>query len=90
MISKMFSIYDVKAEDNTTPWSALTVAEAIRNFMDLCTNPDTRIGQHAEDYQLFYIGDFDSAAGMFVPETLTRTLVANGAQRELEGVRNAG
>lgn len=59
MITKAFSIFDSKACAFGVPFFMPTAGAAIREFSDLCRDPQTRICKHAGDYVLYEIGAFD-------------------------------
>jgi len=59
MKSKMFVIYDVKANAYMQPWFLTQTGMALRAFSDCVNDPEHNFGRHPEDYTLFQIGDFD-------------------------------
>lgn len=67
MKHRIFSIRDTKAEFYYTPFAQKTLGEAERSFSDLAANDKTSIGQHPEDFDLYYLGDFDDQSGKFEP-----------------------
>lgn len=56
---KCFSIHDQKLEMYIQPFFAPTAAHAIRSFTDAVNQEGTDFNRHAEDYTLWYCGDFD-------------------------------
>lgn len=67
MMHRIFSIRDTKAEFYYTPFAQKTHGEAERSFSDLASNEKTSIGQHPEDFDLYYLGEFDDQTGKFQP-----------------------
>lgn len=63
MKQKLFSIRDLKAEYFNTPWVANTHGEAERNFQDLASDKQSKIAMHPTDYELWYLGEFDTENG---------------------------
>lgn len=67
MIKKIFSIRDGKVEAYGQPFFQHTHGEAERNFKSLTSDPKSNISQFPEDYDLFYLGDFDDSTGLVTP-----------------------
>lgn len=68
MTLKIFSIWDIKAENFSSPFFMSTAGEAIRAFKDLVNDPNTTPGRHPGDYRLMCIGTFDSGTGIITSE----------------------
>lgn len=66
MITKMFTVYDSKADLYLSPFSFKTPAEALRGFTETANDPASSIGKHPEDYILFEIGTYDDQTGQYV------------------------
>lgn len=62
-----FAVYDSKVEEYNRPFFARTRGEAVRMFSDSVNGADESLAKHSEDFTLFYIGEYDGSAGMFVP-----------------------
>lgn len=58
-ISKLFSVYDSKAEAFIQPFFSPTTGTAIRSFESACNEASHDFNKHAGDYTLFEIGEFD-------------------------------
>ena len=69
MVTKVFSIYDSKAQMFNVPFFMNNNAMAVRTFVDLVNDPKTNVSRHPEDYSLFEIGTFDDSKGVIVPAT---------------------
>lgn len=67
MILRAYSVLDLKAQAYAAPFFLHKDALAIRSFSDAVADPQHPMSRHAEDYQLYYIGEFDDAAGAFSP-----------------------
>lgn len=63
----VLAIRDVKSECFKAPHFSIAVGSAIREFGDACSNPDSFISKHKEDYQLYQVGTFDEVQGVLVP-----------------------
>jgi hypothetical protein len=59
MIFKLFSVHDRASETFNRPMFLAAKGVAIRHFQDEANNTESPICQHPEDYELFYIGDFN-------------------------------
>lgn len=67
---KVFSIRDRAADVFGQPFFCANGAVAIRMFTDEVNRPDqnSNLYRHPEDFDLYYLGDFDDAAGEMIPE----------------------
>lgn len=63
MKTRMFAIYDVKAQMYNAPFFMPSVGMAIRAFSDLVNDAQSMVAKHPEDYQLFEVGGFDDNSG---------------------------
>lgn len=63
MKTKIYSIYDSKAEAYNQPIFVQTKGQALRAFTDEANNPDSNICRHAADFTLFEIGEYDQLTG---------------------------
>lgn len=59
MKTKIYTIFDSKAEAFNAPFYFQHDAQAIRGFADAVNSPESHIGMHPEDYTLFVIGTYD-------------------------------
>ena len=64
MISKMFAIYDSKAESYNAPFCFGAVGQAVRAFADLANDQQSNIAKHPADYNLFEVGTYDDQIGI--------------------------
>lgn len=62
-----FAIYDKKGMLFLTPYFAQTKAQGIRHFNDLCKQTDLPFSNYPEDFDLCFVGHFDTSKGAFVP-----------------------
>lgn len=72
---KVFSVRDVKVEAYLPPFTMRSKGEALRGFADAVSSKDSALGQHPEDFVLFYLGEFDELTCKF---DLTSAPVAMG------------
>ena len=66
MILKMYTIRDTKTEFYNTPWFKKTHGEAERDFRTATKDEKTMLSKHPEDFDLFYLGDYDDQTGKVV------------------------
>ena len=64
---KMYALKDVKAGTFMNPWPESGDPQAIRNLTS-AVNGDTgqQISQFAEDFDMYYLGEFDQDTGLFL------------------------
>ncbi len=63
---KMFSIRDIKGEIFNPPFFSRSHGDAERNFTQAARDPKTTISQFPQDYDLYYIGEYDDASGRVI------------------------
>jgi hypothetical protein len=63
----VFSVYDAKAEVYGTPVFFPTKGLATRAFEDQCNRDDSPLREHAGDFTLFQVGEFDTDTGVLIP-----------------------
>jgi len=71
-----FSVYDSKAESFLPPFFLHNIALAIRSFTQACNDPTHAFARFPEDYTLFHVGSFQSAAEPNQPPAGTLTQLA--------------
>lgn len=59
----IFTVQDTKVSLYNRPFFARNKAEALRMFEDISNDPQHPVGQHPEDYVLYYIGTFSEKTG---------------------------
>jgi hypothetical protein len=57
-------------------------AHAIRVFKDVVTNKDDPMGQHPDDYTLYYVGTYDDSDGIPMGEDPRRVITGVEAVRQ--------
>lgn len=67
MILKAFSIRDAKSEIYNQPFFKRAHGEAERDFIQLCNDEKSQIASFPEDYDLYFLGDYDDSKGVFKP-----------------------
>lgn len=65
MISKVFSIYDSKAEAYLPPFMMKSKGEVIRALSSLIADPQHNFCKYPEDFTLFELGTFDDATAKY-------------------------
>jgi len=63
VIVKMFSVVDTKVGAFMNPFYAMTNGQAMRMFGDSVQDGKGPAAMHPEDYELYYVGEFDDGAG---------------------------
>lgn len=67
MILKMFTIRDSKGGFYDIPHFTRSHGDAERGFQKLAQSKDSKVGQFPEDYDLYYLGDYDDETGLIKP-----------------------
>lgn len=67
MITKYFAVRDQAAMAFLPPIPSQTKETAIRMFAQACRDQSHDFSKNAVDYSLWYIGEFDDNAGVFIP-----------------------
>lgn len=86
-MQRVYSVFDVKAEAFLQPFFCLTEGQAMRSFVDVANDRGHPMCVHAEDYSLFFLGEFDESNGMLVPGQAPK-LVATALEVRHLGVAN--
>jgi len=60
---KLFSIRDSKGDFYQAPFAQKTHGEAERTFHGLVNDPKTNLFNYPEDYDLYYMGEFNDNTG---------------------------
>lgn len=60
---KMYSVRDSKGEIFNVPFYKKTHGEAERDFATLTRDEKSQINMYPEDYDLYYIGEYDDSTG---------------------------
>lgn len=69
---KMYSIYDKKAKTYSNPNFFPNEAVALRQFGEMCNDPQYPLVKYPNDYQIVSLGTFDEEAGkLFAPKKTT-------------------
>lgn len=76
MIMKCYSVRDSKVEAFLPVFMCRAVGEAIRSFTAAVQSVDHQFAKNKDDYVLYFVGDFDDVAGMFIPAEPVRLLSA--------------
>jgi hypothetical protein len=64
---KMFSIRDQKGEVFHSPFFKNTMGEAERDFHTSVNDEKTMLNKYPEDFDLYYMGEYDNTEGKFAP-----------------------
>lgn len=66
MKRKVYTVRDAKAEVYNTPFYQTTHGEAERTFKALVNNNESMVGKYPDDYDLYYLGEFDDVVGNII------------------------
>lgn len=75
-MKRIYAIRDKRAEYFNPPFFNHTHGEAERNFQNLVNEKESRIAQHPDDYDLYYIGDYNDLDGTIVPQKLPQLIAS--------------
>lgn len=64
---QIFSVYDTKAEEFSSPFYSPTLGSGERAYNDAVADPESALAKHPEDYHLYHLGSFDTESGLFDP-----------------------
>lgn len=67
MLLKVFAVRDGKAEFYMSPFFQKTMGEAERSFRSLVNDEKSIVHQYPEDYDLYYLGEYDDQSGKLAP-----------------------
>lgn len=91
MILKAFSIRDQKGETFNTPFFKTTHGEAERDFRTVTNDPKSTLNQYPEDFDLYYLGEYDTNKGTFTsldtPQHLLKAVSVIQKQKHLDAVQ---
>lgn len=66
MIHEVFTVRDAKAEFFSPPFYHANREVALRMFKDVVNNKETRLYNNPEDYDLYYLGQWDDNSGKYL------------------------
>lgn len=67
MTLKVYSIRDQKGENYNSPFYKQTHGEAERDFRTVVNDDKSMLYKYPEDYDLYYLGEFDTSSGLMKP-----------------------
>lgn len=82
MITKVFAVYDSKAEAFLQPFFSDAIGSALRAFEDAVNDSNGPISRHPGDYQIYEIGSFDQRSAELLALTPCK-LLGNGLDFKL-------
>lgn len=65
-VLKVCCVYDSAVESFGQPFFVPHVGAATRSFADEVNRQDSEIGKHPQDYELYFVGEFDQVTGSFL------------------------
>lgn len=64
---RVYSIRDQKSEVFNTPFYKKSHGEAERDFKTLVNDEKSTVNKYPEDFDLYYLGDYNDNDGKFMP-----------------------
>lgn len=65
-MKKVFTVKDSKADAWNQPFFKSTHGEAERDFRTLVNDNKSLLSQYPEDFDLYYLGEYDEMTGKFI------------------------
>jgi len=65
MIIKVIAIKDRALDAFMRPFFVATIGAAVRGFQDEINRDDSEMKKHPDDYDLYWLGDWDDHTGQF-------------------------
>ena len=63
---KVYAVRDLKVGAFMAPFFCVAHGQAVRTFQDTVADPGMVLSKHPEDFDLFYLADFDDNTGLIV------------------------
>lgn len=86
MSKVLCTVLDVKAEVFNPPVVFESANDAKRAFFDACSDTNTMLGRHPEDFKMFMVGEFDVCTGVL--GLVDRVAVTDGLEFLMEKKQN--
>lgn len=83
MTTKIYAIYDEKAEAYNAPFPLATDGLAERSFKVACQNPQTDLYKYPGDFKLYCIASWDDNKGTFENIIPAKLIAVNTRQVEI-------
>lgn len=65
MLLRMIAVRDTRVEAFMPCTPAPHTGMAVREFTDACRDGSTNFAKHPEDFELWYLADYDDQTGLF-------------------------
>lgn len=75
MNHKIFAVRDAKSEVFNKPFFSLTHGQAERDFKTAVNDPQTQLNKYPEDYDLWFVGEYDDTTGKLIPSDTPQHVV---------------
>ena len=82
-MKKIFVIKDEKSGAHYDPFTMSNSIDAQRAFMQGMRSEKSMISQYPEDFNLYFIGEFDEMSGMITPQAPVLILTGKDAKDSL-------
>lgn len=89
MLQQLFSVLDSKANNYLPPFASLNEATASRQFSSAVQQEGHEFNQHAEDFTLWLLGEFDTESASLRSQTPKLIASASELIQHLNLVSNA-
>lgn len=71
---KIFAVYDIAVGAYMQPFFLQSRGQALRAWLDTCSDPKTNMWAHPADYTLFEIGEYDESEGILTSYSVKTSL----------------
>lgn len=68
-MSKIYAIKDQAIEAFSQPFFVQAQGQAVRMFMDETKNEQSQLNKHPQDFELWYLGEFNEQDGVITAAT---------------------
>lgn len=85
MVTRAFSILDIKSDTFSPPFFFSTTGQAVRAFKDLANDGSSSVSRHPSDYRLYCVGNFDDSRGLLTGLDQVEPLGYASEYRDLAG-----
>lgn len=83
-MKRLVAVYDKAARAFLSPHFVMEIGQATRDFEDATKDEKSVISQHPEDYDLYYIADFDDQSGEVILKEGSPIKLMSGLNQQLK------
>jgi len=84
MILNIFAVRDIKTDQFANPMFLVNALQAIRHFADEVNRVDNDniLNKHADDFELYHLGTYDTNNGLFQTNTPKQIATASELKKQ--------